>query len=107
VPGCKNPAAPIFGMVCAKHKNVAKAKIKKFRAARKAKGAPATAARPTTAKKVRKASPKVARARKLQGQYLGALKSLTGADRAKVKATAKENGVAEAVKLALTLKKKA
>ena len=37
VPGCKNPAAPVFGMVCAKHKDLPKAKIKKFREARKAK----------------------------------------------------------------------
>ena len=37
VPGCKNPAAPVFGMVCAKHKDVAKSKIKKFREARRAK----------------------------------------------------------------------
>jgi hypothetical protein len=37
VPGCKNPAAPVFGMVCAKHRDVAKAKIKKYREARKAK----------------------------------------------------------------------
>jgi hypothetical protein len=37
VPGCKNPAAPIFGMVCAKHKDVAKSKIKKYREVRKAK----------------------------------------------------------------------
>jgi hypothetical protein len=37
VPGCKNPAAPVFGMVCAKHKDVAKSKIKKYREARKAK----------------------------------------------------------------------
>ena len=37
VPGCKNPAAPVFGMVCAKHKDVAKAKIEKYREARKAK----------------------------------------------------------------------
>ena len=51
------------------------------------------------------ATPKVARSRKLQGQYLGALKSLKGANRAKVKRTAKEKGVAEAVKLALSLKK--
>jgi hypothetical protein len=36
VPGCKNPAAPVFGMVCADHKNVAKAKIKEYRAKRKA-----------------------------------------------------------------------
>ncbi len=37
VPGCRNPAAPVFGMVCAKHKDVAKSKIKKYREARKAK----------------------------------------------------------------------
>jgi hypothetical protein len=37
VPYCRNPAAPIFGMVCAKHKDVAKSKIKKYREARKAK----------------------------------------------------------------------
>jgi hypothetical protein len=105
VPGCKNPAAPIFGMVCKDHKNVAKAKIKKYRQERKAKAAPAGTAKPATAKKAKKASPKVARARKLQGQYLGALKSLTGADRAKVKQTAAEKGVAQAVKLALGMKK--
>jgi hypothetical protein len=56
-------------------------------------------------KKGEEATPKVARARKLQGQYLGALKSLKGADRAKVKAVAKDKGVAEAVKLALGMKK--
>jgi hypothetical protein len=39
VPGCKNPAAPVFGMVCAKHKDVAKAKIKKYREERRAKKA--------------------------------------------------------------------
>ena len=39
VPGCKNPAAPVFGMVCAKHKDVPKAKIKKYREARRAKKA--------------------------------------------------------------------
>lgn len=37
VPGCKNAAAPVFGMVCAKHKDLPKATIKKFREARKAK----------------------------------------------------------------------
>ena len=37
VPGCKNSAAPIFGMVCAKHKDLPKAKIKAFREARRAK----------------------------------------------------------------------
>ena len=36
VPGCTNPAAPVFGMVCAKHKDVSKAQIKKYREARRA-----------------------------------------------------------------------
>jgi hypothetical protein len=102
VPGCKNTAAPIFGMVCKDHKNVAKSKIKKYRAERKA--TPAGAAKPATAKKAKKATPKVARSRKLQGQYMGALRSLKGADRAKVQSVAKEKGVAEAVKLALWMR---
>lgn len=37
VPGCKNPAAPVFGMVCAKHKDVSKTQIAKYREARRAK----------------------------------------------------------------------
>jgi hypothetical protein len=37
VPGCKNPAAPVFGMVCSDHKGLPKAKIKKYREARRAK----------------------------------------------------------------------
>jgi len=37
VPGCKNRAAPIFGMVCSDHKNVSKTKIKQYREARRAK----------------------------------------------------------------------
>jgi len=106
VPGCTNPAAPVFGMVCKEHKHVAKSKIKKYREARREGTVTrATAARPATPKKVKKATPKVARARKLQGQYLGALKSLKGEDRARVKRTAAEKSVAEAVKLAQTLKK--
>jgi hypothetical protein len=36
VPGCTGLAAPVFGMVCAKHKGVAKSLIKKYRAQRKA-----------------------------------------------------------------------
>jgi hypothetical protein len=36
VPGCKNAAAPVFGMVCAKHKDLPKAKIKKYREDRRA-----------------------------------------------------------------------
>ena len=37
VPGCTNKAAPVFGMVCAEHKDAPKAKIKKYREARRAK----------------------------------------------------------------------
>ena len=37
VPGCPNRAAPVFGMVCAKHKDLPKAAIKKYREARRAK----------------------------------------------------------------------
>jgi len=43
VPGCSNRAAPVFGMVCSKHKDVPKAKIKKYREARRAKKAKASA----------------------------------------------------------------
>ena len=39
VPGCKNPAAPVFGMVCRDHKGVSKAKIKKYREARRQQAA--------------------------------------------------------------------
>jgi hypothetical protein len=106
VPGCKNPAAPVFGMVCKEHKNVAKSKIRKYREERREGTVTrAPVARPATPKKMRKATPKVADARRLQGQYLGALRSLTGADRARVKKTAAEKSVAEAVKLAESLKK--
>ena len=105
VPGCKNVAAPVFGMVCKDHKNVAKSKIAKYRAERKGKATPASSAKPTVAKKTRTATPKAIRARKLQGQYMGALKSLKGEDKAKVKAVAKVKGVSEAVKLAAGMKK--
>lgn len=37
VPGCKERAAPVFGMVCKKHKGLPKAQIKKYREARRAK----------------------------------------------------------------------
>lgn len=39
VPKCSGRAAPIFGMVCAQHKNVSKTTLAKYRAARKAKKA--------------------------------------------------------------------
>jgi hypothetical protein len=51
VPGCKNTAAPVFGMVCADHKNVAKSKLKKYREARKAKKLGLTVASKSAPKK--------------------------------------------------------
>ena len=53
----------------------------------------------------RRVTPKVTRARKLQGQYLGALRALSAADKAKLRAVAKEKGVAAAVKMAAGMKK--
>jgi hypothetical protein len=43
VPGCQNRAAPVFGMVCAKHKDLPKAKIRKYREARRLAKAKAAA----------------------------------------------------------------
>ena len=40
VPGCGERAAPVFGMVCGKHKDLPKATIKKYREARRAKNKP-------------------------------------------------------------------
>jgi hypothetical protein len=37
VPNCKNRAAPIFGMVCTKHKDLPKTQIRKYREARRQK----------------------------------------------------------------------
>ena len=36
VPGCTNRAAPVFGMVCSKHKDLPKTEIRKFREQRRA-----------------------------------------------------------------------
>jgi len=47
--GCKNLAAPVFGMVCKEHKNVSKAKIKKYREERR-QAAPSTGAKPAAVK---------------------------------------------------------
>jgi hypothetical protein len=63
VPGCKNPAAPVFGMVCAKHKDVPRAKIKQYREARRAQkmkgkgGAGAGSSPARRRKRARKAAP--------------------------------------------------
>jgi hypothetical protein len=118
VPGCKNPAAPVFGMVCSEHKGLPKAKIKAYREARrqakvKAKANGNGAARTATAAKAGakpgprkiRMTPKAAKARKLQGQYLGALRSLKDDARDRVKKLAQEKGVAEALKLAQSLSK--
>ena len=37
VPGCRSPAAPIFRMLCAKHKNTPKNLVAKYREIRRAK----------------------------------------------------------------------
>jgi hypothetical protein len=116
VPGCNNPAAPVFGMVCAQHKDVPKEMIRKYREARRA-------ARETARTKVgvqralmlkRRAvaagkswGRAVSEGRRLQGRYLGTLRALKGRARDRVKATAKEKGVAEALKLAQSLKRAA
>jgi hypothetical protein len=39
VPRCRNAAAPIFGMVCAKHKDVPRSQIKLYRERRRARKA--------------------------------------------------------------------
>lgn len=52
----------------------------------------------------RRLSDKATSARKLQGRYIGALRSLRPAARARVKKMASKEGVAAAVRLALTLK---
>lgn len=50
VPGCKNAAAPVFGMVCAKHTGLPKATIKKYREARRLKKLKATEKAPAKAR---------------------------------------------------------
>ena len=66
VPGCKNPAAPIFGMLCKEHRNVAKSKIKKYREQRREGNVTQTTAAKPVAKKA-KLSPKVCE----HGNYKG------------------------------------
>ena len=107
VPGCKNVAAPVFGMVCSTHKNLPKAKIKEYREARRKARSQSKASLGAAPRKKVRATPKVLKARKLQGQYMGALRTLTGGARARVKAVAKDKGVSEALRLAQSLKKAA
>jgi hypothetical protein len=53
----------------------------------------------------KKVSPELAQARKLQGQYLGALRGLKPVDHARVKALAHEKGLPAAIKLAHSIKR--
>jgi hypothetical protein len=70
VPGCKNPAAPVFGMVCSDHKNVPKAKIKKYREARKAaKGGPKARGKAKVKVAAKRRSTKVTRQSKPKAAY--------------------------------------
>jgi len=63
VPGCKNKAAPIFGMVCAKHKDVPKALIKRYREERRAKKDGVKPAKSTPTKRAKRVAKKVKRGR--------------------------------------------
>jgi hypothetical protein len=54
VPGCTNRAAPVFGMVCAKHKDLPKGEIRKFREARRAQRDKAKGAAPAKKTKARR-----------------------------------------------------
>jgi hypothetical protein len=54
VPGCTNRAAPVFGMVCSKHRDLPKMEIRKFREARRAKKDKAEGKAPAMAKAGRK-----------------------------------------------------
>ena len=53
----------------------------------------------------KKVSPELVQARKLQGQYLGALRGLKPVDHARVKALAHEKGLPAAIKLAHSIKR--
>ena len=62
VPYCRNVAAPIFGMVCAKHKGVSKAKIKQYREERHAKKEGVKPAKKKPAKRAKRVAKKTTRA---------------------------------------------
>ena len=72
-------------------------------APRRSVGRPARVARPVRRRV--KVTRELAQARKLQGQYLGALRGLKPADHARVKALAHEKGLPAAIKLAHSIKR--
>jgi hypothetical protein len=98
VPGCKNKAAPVFGMVCAQHKDVAKSKIKKYREERKAQKAGKTngkTAGQKTASKGLKAGPKKASVKKVRAKTVAKASGRKTAKRpAKTASAAKPTSVA-------------
>jgi len=104
-------------MVCAEHKNLPRSVVKGYREARRkaklealrvgrawASRVPRRAGGPRLAHAKPRVTAAVANRRRVQGLYLGTLKSLTGDARARVQATAREKGVGEALKLARSLK---
>jgi len=72
-------------------------------APRRSVGRPAHVARPVRRRV--KVTRELAQARKLQGQYLGALRGLKPADHARVKTVAHEKGLPAAIKLAHSIKR--
>jgi hypothetical protein len=68
--------------------------------ARSASAAPVA----STARRPAKTSPKLARIRKRQGRYLGTIRRLKPAERARVTKLTHEKGVAAGLKLALSLR---
>ena len=70
---------------------------------RRAKGKASAVAGP--ARRKARVSRELVAARKLQGQYLGALRGLSPADHARVKALAHEKGLIAAIKLAHSIKR--
>jgi hypothetical protein len=66
--------------------------------------APKPAATGNKARRTITVTPKLLRARKLQGRYMAALRALKVADRARVKKLAGEKGAAAGLKLALSIK---
>ena len=61
VPYCRNLAAPALGMVCSKHRDVPKAKIKQYREARRAKKGGAKLATKAPAKRAKRVGKKTTR----------------------------------------------
>jgi hypothetical protein len=91
VPNCKGVAAPVFGMVCAEHKDLPKAQIDKYRAERRDAKAPAKKAVKAPAKKAAKApAKKTAKAPAKKAAKAPAKKAAKAPAKKAVKAPAKK-----------------